>query len=192
MENEVWKDVAIEPYGEIYEVSNLGGVRSKVRTYTRIHPMTNKLTQFRAKSGLLKPSITRKGYLRVNLGKNGNKFLVHRLVMATFGGLPTDDKMQVNHKDGNKSNNHIDNLEWVTNRENVIHAFKNNLIKIPKGENNATAKRVLQIDISTGEVIKKWGCLSYIKEQLNYDLSNVSNACNGKRKTAYGFKWKYI
>ena len=134
------------------------------------------------------------GYLRVGVyigNKKHKAVYIHRLLAQSFIPNP-ENKIEVNHIDGNTKNNAISNLEWVTNRENVIHAFKNNLIKIPKGENNATAKRVLQIDISTGEVIKKWGCLSYIKEQLNYNLSNISNACNGKIKTAYGFKWEYV
>ena len=189
---EIWKDVAIEPWGEIYQVSNFGNIRSKVRTFTRIHPMTGKLTEFRGKSGLMKPHVTQKGYLRINLGKNGNKFLLHRLIMITFGSAPTNDKMQVNHKDGNKLNNHIDNLEWVTNQQNIVHAYKNNLIKVPKGEYNATAKKVLQIDINTDEVVKEWACLSYIKRDLNFQTSSISNVCHGKKKTAHGFKWKYV
>jgi hypothetical protein len=192
MENEVWKDVAIEGLGEIYQVSNYGRVLSKERTFTRIHPITNKITEFRAKSGILKPSLTNKGYFRISLGKGRKKFSVHRVVLMTFGNLPINDKMQVNHIDGDKTNNHIDNLEWLTNRENIIHAYANNLIHIKKGEFNLSSKKLVQLDSTTGEVIKEWGCLSYVKEQLNYDLSNISNACNGKRKTAYGFKWKYI
>lgn len=87
----------------------------------------------------LAPEYIRSGYIRYKLSVNGVtiRVLAHRLVYETYiGEIP--DKLFVNHKDGNKRNNHVDNLELVSNQENVIHAVKNNLIKV--GEEHISAK----------------------------------------------------
>jgi hypothetical protein len=75
-----------------------------------------------AKTGrILKPRLTRKGYLRVDLGPKS--YLVHRLVASLY--LSNSDNLPVvNHIDGIKANNHVSNLEWVTHQENIVHAFK--------------------------------------------------------------------
>lgn len=73
---------------------------------------------------ILKPQLNNKGYLRVIIG--GKKMFVHRLVAQKYIPNP-DNKEQVNHKDGNKENNNINNLEWVTNIENRKHAVENKL-----------------------------------------------------------------
>ena len=98
--SEIWKSIL--DYEGLYEVSNYGRVRSVYR-YKRI----------------LKPMISNSGYERVDLFKNKNRkqFSVHRLVALTFIDNP-EGKEIVNHKDENKLNNHMDNLEWVTNKEN--------------------------------------------------------------------------
>ncbi len=119
-DNEVWKD--IKGYEGLYQVSNLGKIRS-LRCWTgRIYLVRNKI---------LNPSKNQKGYLQVQLCKNGKRkqCLVHRVVAEIF--ISHYDKKQdiVNHIDGNKLNNIVENLEWCTQKQNVQHAIKNNLFK---------------------------------------------------------------
>jgi hypothetical protein len=194
MENEVWKDVAIEGFGEIYQVSNLGRVRSKDRLESRVNGKTNTCYQFTRKGQILKQKPNQYGYIQLELNNSKRKknILVHRLVAMTFIGLPNDEKHQVNHIDGNKTNNQIENLEWVTAKENMRHAHNNKLIVHKKGEFSPRAKKIMQIDKNSGEIIKIWGCVKSIETELNYLQGNISDVANGNGKTAYGFKWKYI
>jgi|LakMenEpi03Aug12_release.lakeMendotaPanAssembly.Ray.scaffolds.fasta_scaffold431982_2 hypothetical protein len=194
MENEVWKDVNFEHWGEIYQVSNLGRVRSKDRCYTAIHPMTKSPKVFHIKSKYLKSHKNNCGYETISFGTNRKHFFVHRLVLITFSEVPLDITLEVNHKDGNKSNNKINNLEWVTSKENIRHALDNKLIVRKKGEFHAQSKKIMQMDKNSGEIIKIWGCVNSIQRELNYHQSNICEVARGntKRKTAYGFKWKYI
>lgn len=89
---------------------------------------------------LLKIQINPHGYNCINLwfGGKGKTFRIHRLVAKAFV-VNSNNKPQINHKDGNKLNNHYSNLEWVTNRENFDHAIKNKL-KNDSGENNVSSK----------------------------------------------------
>lgn len=93
---------------------------------------------------LMKPRANNYGYMQVALGNNGGTFAnklcsVHRLVAITFISNP-EDKPQVNHINGNKSDNRVVNLEWNTASENIRHAFENNLIKVCKGEDHPSSK----------------------------------------------------
>jgi hypothetical protein len=107
--NEQWKD--IQGTDGFYQISSLGRVKSFINTRQNISE-TEKI---------LKPYLNTKKYPCVSLFKKN--YRIHRLVAEHFIPNPKD-LPQVNHKDGNKTNNEIDNLEWVTNRENVIHFFK--------------------------------------------------------------------
>jgi hypothetical protein len=123
MENIIWKDC----YGfeNHYEVSNFGNVRRKqVETNYKDGRVAN------FKQTILKPSKDKKGYLRVYLSVNSKKHAkkIHRLVALTFLENPLN-KETVNHKDLDKENNNIKNLEWMTNKENMQHAFKNGVYK---------------------------------------------------------------
>jgi len=121
LDGEVWRPV--EGFECEYEVSNLGRVRT-----LNFFRVTKEGKQYPVKSRLLK-QYEHNGYLHVNLPKNGRykRFRVHRLVAAAF--LPnTYNKPAVNHIDGNKQNNNVDNLEWCTPSENTRHALANGLI----------------------------------------------------------------
>ena len=112
MNREIWK--SIKGYRGKYKVSNKG----RVARITKAKSLR-----------CLKGQLNHKGYLRVSLVKNHKPhfFRVHRLVGLAFIPNPLN-KPQINHKDGNKLNNRVDNLEWVTNEENYEHAIKHKLV----------------------------------------------------------------
>lgn len=148
---------------------------------------------------IINPRKGKTGYLRVSL--NGIDYYVHRLVAEAF--IPNlESKPEVNHKDGNKKNNALYNLEWVTKAENCKHASENNLInkisekrkkqckinRIKAVENNK--KPVLQYDIN-GNFIKEYSSAAEaIKEYKNSSIGAVCRK-DKYRKTASGFKWTY-
>lgn len=116
---EVWRD--IKGYEGYYQISNFG----KVKSLKRIVKYKDGRT-FKYKTKYLKPTKDTRGYLGVGLNKNGNvkHFRVHRLVAETFLGKPKVRLMSVNHIDGIKTNNILDNLEWVTYSENTRKGYE--------------------------------------------------------------------
>ena len=124
--NEIWKDVV--GYEGLYQVSNLGNAKA---------------LNFKNKRGfnaILKNDIC-KGYHQITIYKNrkGNRFKVHRLVAFAF--IPNPNNFpQINHKDGNKENNDVVNLEWCTNSHNQKHAYLLGLNKARKGADRPNAK----------------------------------------------------
>ena len=166
---QIWKD--IEGYKGHYQISNYGNVRSL------------KKDAFLMKGGYLK------GYKIISLWKNGTgkMFRVHRLVAAAFIPNP-DNKPCIDHIDGNRTNNHADNLRWVTAKENSNNYNAPNTYKGKKI--NKGGKAVLQYDLE-GNFIKEWVTTMEIQRQLNYHRSNISNCCNGLVKTAYNYIWRY-
>ena len=128
---EIWLDV--KGYEGLYKVSNFGRVKSLARKYK------NQYGEFGYKKEFIKAQKIscynkkekqKNGYFVVNLAKddNGNWIRVHRLVAEAFIPNP-ENKKEVNHKDGNKLNNKVDNLEWVTHQENCLHAWRTGLRK---------------------------------------------------------------
>ena len=196
MENEVWKDVNFEHWGEHYQVSNFGNIRSKDRINYAFHYKSNKYTYFKKNGKILIPYKNRFGYLTVKLSVENIKktLILHRLVAMTFFGLPNDEKNQVNHIDGNKYNNQIDNLEWCTSKENMHHARETKLLVPKKLGENALARKVAQIDKNTNEVIKIWDCIKSATLSFGKTASSICAVCREEKhyKTALGYKWKYI
>lgn len=123
------------------------------------------------------------GYKRVLLN-DGKKYFIHRLVMLEF--MPNEDNnLIINHIDGNKLNNRLDNLEWCTRSENDKHAFRLNL------RTTINKRRVAQIDENNNTI----NIFNSIKDAMifhNMKTNNITLVCQGKRKKAYGYKWKYL
>ena len=163
LENEVWKPIE----GYEYMVSNLGRVKSLERIDCH--------NQHR-KEKILKPYKNTNGYLQVCLCKDGKrkKYLVHMLVVNAF--LPNINNLEdINHKDENKTNNRLSNLEWMTHRDN-------------KRYSSAVAVNQFSLD---GKFIRRWDCMKDIQYQLGFKQSAICVCCQGKRKSAYGFLWRY-
>lgn len=127
--------------------------------------------------------IMKDGYVRMEMykDKKPKMFNVHRMVAEIFIPNP-DNKPFVNHKDGNKQNNCVDNLEWVTQKENIEHAYKTGLAKYQEKNTGPLCKKINQYDINMN-LIKKWPSISEIYRTLGYYRYNISNAC--KNKTEY-------
>jgi hypothetical protein len=190
MEN--WKKIV--GYEGLYEVSDLGNVRS-------LDKVVPKWDGFRLLKGrVLKKKLTQFGYHSVALTKNGKPkhYFVHRLVATCFIDNPdTKTKTQVNHIDGNKTNNAVDNLEWVSASENIKHAFKTGLKSVQQSQIDTirtlgknSNKKVLQMDLD-GNVVKEWNSMTDASKTLKINLSCISMCCKGTRKKAGGFAWKY-
>lgn len=129
MSNEIWKPVV--GYEGKYEVSNLGKIRSLYREQEFSARWGIAKMRFPAKDMIL--SNTKLGYMYVALSKDGSsvKHLVHRIVMSAFVG---NSELQVNHKDGNKGNNTLENLEYCTSSQNHRHSI--DVLGNKRGENN--------------------------------------------------------
>lgn len=184
---EIWKD--IKGYECLYQASNLGKIR---RTESVVVDKNKKRTR-KFKSKIIKQILRKDGYYFVNLSKNGKvkTAKVHRLIAETF--LKNDKNYNIiNHKDGNKKNNNIANLEWCSCSHNNKEAYRLGLRKptILKGTLNGSSKPILQFDTSNN-FIKKWSCIKEASKELKIKDSNISLVCKGKRNKAGGYVWKY-
>lgn len=177
---EIYKDV--KGFEGLYKVSNYGNIKSLERK-----EICKNILRIRGER-ILKPSL-RRGYLFVTLSKNGQKkgVNIHKIVADHFleniFNYP-----QIDHIDGDKENNNVENLRWVTAKQNSNNKNSPNTFlgkKINKG-----GKIVLQFDLDDN-LINEWVTTMEIQRVLGYQRGNISNCCNGLVKTAYGFKWKY-
>lgn len=173
--NEVWRYIV--GYENIYMISNLGNVKSVgriVKRGTNFKPVNERYLKLG----------NNKGYMTVALSKEGKVryFQVHRLVAQAF--IPNPDNLPcVNHKDENKSNNCVDNLEWCTKSYN--NSYNGARVKA------AISKRkpVLQFELD-GTFIREWSHAREAAETLSLDKRSIYDCCKGHRKTFGGFIWK--
>ena len=155
--------------------------------YSRNYNNTGRLKQ-------LKQSQVWSGYFIVRFYKNSKttRFLVHRLVAQAFIPNPKN-KPVVNHKNGIKTDNRVENLEWSTHSENQQHKYlvlKQHGSRFGKfGKNNPSSKHLYQI--KNGMVVADfWGCKE-AQRKTGISFKNISACCLGKRKTAGGYQWTY-
>lgn len=160
---EEWKD--IKGYEGLYQVSNLGNIRSlQSRWGKRVQPR------------IVNQHITENGYKRVGLSKNNKQklFMVHRLVADTF--MPNSNaNLEINHKDYCRTNNNLNNLEWMSHEDNVKYSKS---IKIKQ----------LSLD---RKMIKTWDSIVEVEKLLKIDHRQICACLKKKQKTCHGFVWEY-
>lgn len=178
MKKEQWKDIL--GYQGDYQVSSKGNIKS-----------------FKSdKAVLLKPKLNKQGYLVVKLSNKGKakSVRVHRLVAYAFcKGYKKG--LQVNHIDGNKLNNYFKNLEWCTQSENCLHAYKLGLMVAPRnrlgfsGKLHRDSMPVIQLSLDN-KLIAEFESIGLTKH-AGFTPQHVQSCCAGKLKTHKKFKWQY-
>lgn len=213
MKEEVWRP--IKDYEGLYEISNLGRVKSLNYNHTK-------------KEKILKNVENGKGYLMVCLTKNGKHklFLVHRLVAEAFIPNP-ENKPCVDHINTIKNDNRVENLRWVTCEENSNNPLtkkkciennigennpfygkhhteetKKKISEAQKGEksymygkagkNNPNSKPVVQINPNTNEIVNTYPGVREAERQTGFDQSAISRCCRGEQKIHKGYKWMFL
>lgn len=203
---EIWKDIyfienGVEwDYRGLYQVSNLGQVKSLKRIY---YTGKNHTTVKIQEEHILKYGLNKQNYRQVTLSKNGKtkNFRINRLVAYMF--IENDDpinKTQVNHKDENKENNNINNLEWCTPKENCNYGTRNKRMSNNRkhfknihmcGVKNSRAKAVAQYDLD-GNLIKIYNTFKEVFNELGIKHQGIHKCCVKKYKTSSGFIWRYL
>lgn len=178
--------IKIEGYEGYYQISNHGRIKSMGlgKTNKKVKILTQQPTIW--------------GYPKVVLSKDGvtSTKSVHRLVAIHFIANP-ENKPCVNHKNGIKTDNKVENLEWVTTSENELHSYKILGKKSPVGMTGKLgalcklSKKVRQFDLD-GNFIKEYGGVSDAERLTGISNQNISSVCRGKRREAGGYKWEYI
>ena len=176
---EEWK--AIRGYEGLYEVSTFGRIKALPTNRRELHIKAQSLAN---------------GYPVISLYKNGKekKAQVHRLVALEF--IPNPQKKQtVNHRKAIRIDNRVHQLEWATQSENNKHAYREGLRQPPltgrSGGLSATSKKINQIDISTGNVIKQWDSITEA-QKASAGKPDISGCLRGILRTSNGYKWEYV
>lgn len=169
--NEEWEDVPEEEwrdvlgFEELYQVSNLGKVRTIKKGEAEMAQQEN-----------------RNGYMTVHLRNKGveRRAMVHRLVAEAF--IPNPNELRdVNHKNGNKADNRIENLEWTTHSDNMTHSFR---------ELGKNVRHIVQIGLD-GTFIERWNSIVEASEATGICRTDIQKCCKGERTMAGAFEWKY-
>lgn len=180
MEN--WK--TIPGTRNLYEASTLGRIRSLDRIILKLNRW-GYMGEIKKKGRVLKPWIDSNGYPVIYIAYPGRReaINIHRLIALTFLNGSGEGK-DVNHKDGVKTNNSPENLEWCTRKENMAHAKAIGLVD--------RSMPILGTPINGGNPISFESASAAARGIGVYGCGGISNAANGKRRQAYGYYWKYI
>lgn len=185
---EVWD--YIPGFKQYYEVSTYGGIRRLRREIIRRDGQyqiigARDVTQ----------RLDRLGYVRVDIQIDGIKkcLLLHRLIAKTFIPNNTPERVEVNHIDGNKQNNRVSNLEWCTRGENMQHASHMGLMVGISGSDNRRSVPVDMFDSTTGLYLYTFHAIHEAARYLGSKsyATKICACCTGRRKSAYGYLWKY-
>ena len=168
---EIWKD--IKGFEGKYQASNTSKIRSL--SYMGHKGIVKELKQTKRKDG----------YLQVQLYKK--KCSVHRILAETFIDNP-DNKSYINHRNGIKTDNRLENLEWCTASENVQHAYDTGIHKKLFGKEHHNSKKINQYDLE-GNFIRTWDSVSEARKKLK--ANHISECCKGKRNKTGGYIWRY-
>ncbi len=179
VEQEVWKD--IPGYEGLYQASTGGRIKSLQRNCRH----SSGIGYRKVREKILCSFIQKNGYVYVTLSKDGKSktHRLHRIIAMTFLENPYN-LAEVNHKDENKQNNSVGNLEWCSNYYNQNYGTHQ------KRNSESSKIPVLQLDLN-GNLIKKWDSADDAGKQLNIYPQNIGKCCKKKIKTAYGCKWEY-
>lgn len=169
---EVWKD--IKGYEGCYQVSNLGRVKSVERITTRGNHLSEKV---------MKTCTDKGGYPFISLWKDGKKknFKIHRLVIENFNPISGMEYLDCNHKDENKFNNNIENLEWLTRKENLNYGLHNKKIA------DAHSVPILCVELN-----KVFDSIRAAATEFNHSRANIWRVLDNPNRTACGYHWRYM
>lgn len=179
---EKWANIA--GYDGKYQISDRGEVR--------IVPKPRKDADADVKYKTMKLQENHNGYLRVTLYRDGKEktHRVNRLVADAFIPNP-QEKPQVNHKDGNKHNNSVDNLEWATPAENIRHAMETGLMPDMSAYDCGSPKvPVAKCDLATGSVIETYKSIAIAAYENGLRRGNISGVIHGRRRSCGGYYWR--
>ena len=169
---EIWKD--IKGFEGKYQVSNLGRVKSVERISTTGQHLHEKIMKTCKDPG---------GYIFVAFYLNGKKknYKIHRLVLESFNPVEGMEKLDCNHIDEDKSNNRLDNLEWLTRKENLNYGTHNKKIA------EAHSVRILCVELN-----REFESIKAAAKAFNHDKGNIWRVLDKPHRTACGYHWKYV